>query len=209
MKFDVVGRLLKLPAYAASEWEICTQGNSYCFPICTEKLLCCHALGCLWTNVLQTWYNNRCWLAVHFDMGLGDLDLHSRSQWSMKVNYSVPVNYWTKFSMDFDRIWYFVDTCGCSESHSHFSRSISVQGRWPCLGDFVGKKMSVWPVFQHLLTNSLKLGTIINTISSTLWCHLEWQWLSFKVTFVWESKDFCAHLLTNFQSIWMKFGSLA
>ena len=49
-----------------------------------------HAFGCMSTNFIQSWFDDRGHWTWQLDMGLNDLDLHSRSQGSKLLwNHSV------------------------------------------------------------------------------------------------------------------------
>ena len=67
------------------EWDLM---NLLFYWLC-QTFLCWHALWCLWIDLVQTWYGDKYYWALHFASSLTDLDSDSRQllrQLSHKVS---------------------------------------------------------------------------------------------------------------------------
>ena len=84
------------------------------------------------------------------------------------------------------------------------SCALSIEGREPYLYDF-GLKRKKENLYHWLVLYSdiywpisLKIGVMIERpLSSTCWCEFGWPWHLFKVTDIWEIKNFCIQFQAN------------
>ena len=159
-----------------------------------------HAFGRLLINLIQTWYDDRCYCTLHFNISPVDLDHDSRSQKCKKTKPSVPI-----ISQSFQMIWSAVETCCCDEPHTHFilsilylkERTVRMLFHWRhwFIGSFSDSYRQIY----------FRLGMMIEITKLCILISVGWLWPSFKVTVVWETKSLVSIFLQISVSIWMKF----
>ena len=81
------------------------KGSNCCFTGFIRKLWYSHAFGCLWIDLIQTWYSNRYYCTLHFDTSLIGLDLYSRSLEHEEAKTSSQ-----SFQSVLDGIWFTIET---------------------------------------------------------------------------------------------------
>ena len=207
MKFKMMLKQFKLNILRY--WN---KGNS--FTDCIKKLCGCHAFWCLWINLVQTWYDHnddRYYWTLQFDTSLLDLDLDSKVT-GMQESKHFCAKYLTKYSINWDRIWYTVETFWCDKSYIDVILSIQLSREKSLLMWFRSFFVFVF-VFCFALAyiqtfrNQMFSNLVVwwRPLCTTFWYQFGWPWLSFKVTVVWEIKTSVSILSEISLLIWMKF----
>ena len=182
-----------------------------------------HSDRALWIDLIHTWYDDRSYrhqfCTLHFDTKLIDLDLDSRSQDCEKAKASAVI-----ISKSFQFEWNLVYCWGLLvvwwASYSFYLIHSDLKGENPaCMILYPPppspppKKphLKCWLVFIRLQTKFFQTCYIWwkRPLSPTFWCQFGLPRPSFKVTVVWEIKNFVCLIFSQIQVlIWMKLSLL-
>ena len=101
MEFGVLLRLVSvMNLILILSRPFCIQGREHYVWFCEKEFLSWLVLRHLQTNFLQTWYDDRDHLALHFEICVNDLNLHPGSQMYEKSKFgcTLSLSIWMKIS---------------------------------------------------------------------------------------------------------------